>query len=665
MSSGDIAATNGSSEDADKQQTLRDDHHDAIVSSDETNEQQGDEDLALLSDIKDIVSHDDLVYQPPPDSGDIDELSAHLEVAIPDSHAMTNDNENHVVPEAEKVEQVDDRQPVNEELEQQPHGSFAEAENDEQVDDRQPVNEEPEQQPHGGFAEAKNDEQVDDRQPVNEEPEQQPHGGFDDAPFEPVAVTNNESTPDVDEHKPEEEHDRVGEHGTEQIVDDLPRDGGIMTNGDGDASTEDKSNGVEFLRQESTSGVDEILHSQAFRKELDQIIGDQLKSAPASSDLLALQQLSDYLLPKSHGVCSGSIGKGAIIPIADIQGSDAINYVDGEQSLRCKVAALYRLVDLFNWTRGFNSLITCRISQEFEYFLVVPHGLLYSEVTAASLVRVDRQGDVLDAGTTNLGINQGAFKLHAALHAARPDLKCLIHLRNPTAVSVSVMSCGLLPLCHEAMELGDTSFYDFPGVVVDDEEVGKFIRSFGPSNRILLLRNFGILVGGSCVEDAFHSADSVMTACETQLRMLPLGLKNLKLPTAEEKKQVFDLRNAKVPEGKRKFTKGVLEFEELMTLLDNAGYRTGYPYHPTLPTGEDEFLQDLTEVAAPPSASSFPQVVDDRSRSKDKKPKVYAKDTETVAAPTTPQTRPLPAPRTSEVLNVQQLKDRYREIRQQ
>jgi ribulose-5-phosphate 4-epimerase/fuculose-1-phosphate aldolase len=81
--------------------------------------------------------------------------------------------------------------------------------------------------------------------------------------------------------------------------------------------------------------------------------------------------------------------------------------------------------------------IQCRISQEFEHFLVAPHGLLYSEVTAASLVRVDRQADILHAGTTTLGINQVAFKLHGALHASRPDLKCLIHLRNPTAISVS------------------------------------------------------------------------------------------------------------------------------------------------------------------------------------------------------------------------------------
>lgn len=75
--------------------------------------------------------------------------------------------------------------------------------------------------------------------------------------------------------------------------------------------------------------------------------------------------------------------------------------------------------------------------------------MLYSEVTAASLVRVDRQGDVLDPGTTNMGINQVAFKLHAALHASRPDLKCIIHLRNPTAVSVSavlfiLIYCGCL-----------------------------------------------------------------------------------------------------------------------------------------------------------------------------------------------------------------------------
>lgn len=114
-----------------------------------------------------------------------------------------------------------------------------------------------------------------------------------------------------------------------------------------------------------------------------------------------------------------------------------------------------------------------------------PYGLLYNEVTASSLVKVDMQGNVIEPGTTNFSVNVGGFQLHAAIYAARPDLKCIVHLHTSSVLAVSSLKDGLLPLCQEAAIIGEVSHHSYVGVPTDSEERDKIARNLGPNNKVI------------------------------------------------------------------------------------------------------------------------------------------------------------------------------------
>lgn len=200
----------------------------------------------------------------------------------------------------------------------------------------------------------------------------------------------------------------------------------------------------EMKRRERVSAV---LKSASFRDELETIIQDAMKAGCNPTSLLALQQISELVLPQNRFNQAGMLTSSAqsprggvpIIPVADIRGVDALNYNKGEKHLRCKLASLYRLIDLQGWTHGIYNHITVRASQEHDHFLINPFGLLYREITASSLVKVDLSGQIVDAGSTTLGINPAGYLLHSAIHGARPDLKCVVHFHTgPCAACVEL-----------------------------------------------------------------------------------------------------------------------------------------------------------------------------------------------------------------------------------
>lgn len=125
-----------------------------------------------------------------------------------------------------------------------------------------------------------------------------------------------------------------------------------------------------------------------------------------------------------------------VVPINDIRGVESMGYAKGEKLLRCKLAAVFRLLDLYGWTQGVGGQITARLNQDQEHFLVNPYGLLYHEITASSLVKVDMQGTVVEQGTTNFGVHIAGFQLHSTIHAARPDIKCIVHIATPSVTAV-------------------------------------------------------------------------------------------------------------------------------------------------------------------------------------------------------------------------------------
>ncbi|XP_067431383.1 alpha-adducin isoform X6 [Thunnus thynnus] len=347
----------------------------------------------------------------------------------------------------------------------------------------------------------------------------------------------------------------------------------------------------DFNMMEQRKRVSMILQSPAFCDELETMIQDQLKKGKTPTSLLALQQIADFMttsMPSMYpaapqgGMAALNMSLGMVTPVNDLRGSDSISYDKGEKLLRCKLAAFYRLTDLFGWSQLIYNHLTVRVNSDQERFLIVPFGLLYSEVTASSLVKINLQGEVVDRGSTNLGVNQAGFTLHSAIYAARPDVKCIVHVHTSAGAAVSAMKCGLLPISPEALSLGEVAYHDYHGILVDDEETAVIQRNLGPNSKVLILRNHGLVSVGETVEEAFYYIHNLVTACEIQVRTLASagGPDNLVMLDPAKYKS-----RPRVPEPAGdgssthpKWQVGEQEFEALMRMLDNLGYRTGYPY---------------------------------------------------------------------------------------
>ncbi|XP_020745503.1 alpha-adducin isoform X2 [Odocoileus virginianus] len=372
----------------------------------------------------------------------------------------------------------------------------------------------------------------------------------------------------------------------------------------------------DFNMMEQKKRVSMILQSPAFCEELESMIQEQFKKGKNPTGLLALQQIADFMttnVPNVYpaapqgGMAALNMSLGMVTPVNDLRGSDSIAYDKGEKLLRCKLAAFYRLADLFGWAQLIYNHITTRVSSEQEHFLIVPFGLLYSEVTASSLVKVNLQGDIVDRGSTNLGVNQAGFTLHSAIYAARPDVRCVVHIHTPAGAAVSAMKCGLLPISPEALSLGEVAYHDYHGILVDEEEKILIQKNLGPKSKVLILRNHGLVSVGESVEEAFYYIHNLVVACEIQVRTLASagGPDNLVLLDPGKYKAKSRVPGSPAGEGSGsppKWQIGEQEFEALMRMLDNLGYRTGYPYrYPAL----REKAKKYSDVEVPASVTGY------------------------------------------------------------
>ncbi|XP_006104145.1 alpha-adducin isoform X7 [Myotis lucifugus] len=372
----------------------------------------------------------------------------------------------------------------------------------------------------------------------------------------------------------------------------------------------------DFNMMEQKKRVSMILQSPAFCEELESMIQEQFKKGKNPTGLLALQQIADFMTTNAPsvypaapqgGMAALNMSLGMVTPVNDLRGSDSIAYDKGEKLLRCKLAAFYRLADLFGWSQLIYNHITTRVSSEQEHFLIVPFGLLYSEVTASSLVKINLQGDVVDRGSTNLGVNQAGFTLHSAIYAARPDVKCVVHIHTPAGAAVSAMKCGLLPISPEALSLGEVAYHDYHGILVDEEEKVLIQKNLGPKSKVLILRNHGLVSVGESVEEAFYYIHNLVVACEIQVRTLASAGGPDNLVLLDPGKYKAKSRSPGAPAGEStasppKWLIGEQEFEALMRMLDNLGYRTGYPYrYPAL----REKSKKYSDVEAPASVTGY------------------------------------------------------------
>ncbi|XP_014814194.1 PREDICTED: beta-adducin [Calidris pugnax] len=340
----------------------------------------------------------------------------------------------------------------------------------------------------------------------------------------------------------------------------------------------------DFNMMEQKKRVTMILQSPSFREELESLIQEQMKKGNNSSHIWALRQIADFMATTSPAVLPTSpMGLTAVTPINDLHGPDAPALAKGERLMRCKVGSIHRLLDLYGWAQLGHAAVTLRVSKEQEHFLVAPQGLACSEVTAASLIKVNVLGAVVEQGSTSFAPDARSFSLHAAIYAARPDARCIVRLHTPATAAVSAMRCGVLPISRAALLLGDVAYFDFRGEVEDEADRVELQKCLGPTCKILVLRNHGVLALGDTAEEAFYSIFHLQAACEIQVSALASagGTENLIVleRTKHRPHEVGSVRWAGSTFGPmQKSRLGEHEFEALMRMLDNLGYRTGYTY---------------------------------------------------------------------------------------
>jgi ribulose-5-phosphate 4-epimerase/fuculose-1-phosphate aldolase len=218
---------------------------------------------------------------------------------------------------------------------------------------------------------------------------------------------------------------------------------------------------------------------------------------------------------------------------------------DEEWSVRVDLAACYRLVALYGWDDLIFTHISARVPGPEHHFLINPYGMLFEEMTASSLVKVGLDGEPVMVSP--YPVNPAGFVIHSAVHAAREDARCVIHLHTPHGQAVAAQRHGLLPITQTAMVVcGDLAFHDYEGIATDLGERERLVRDLG-DRHFLLLRNHGTLAAGEDVASAFTRMYFFERACEAQILALSGGAELNEPPpgtperTAAEARAAFDL----------------------------------------------------------------------------------------------------------------------------
>ena len=187
-----------------------------------------------------------------------------------------------------------------------------------------------------------------------------------------------------------------------------------------------------------------------------------------------------------------------------------------EWECRVALAAAYRLVALFGWDDLVFTHISARVPDTADAFLINPYGMLFEEITASSLVKVDQSGRKLM--DSPFEINPAGFVIHSAVHAARPDAHCVLHTHSLNGVAVSAQKQGLLPISQQSLfVLSSLGYHDYEGVALRDEEKPRLVADLG-ERTFLILRNHGLLTVGPAPADAFLAMYIMEAACAIQVR---------------------------------------------------------------------------------------------------------------------------------------------------
>ena len=249
---------------------------------------------------------------------------------------------------------------------------------------------------------------------------------------------------------------------------------------------------------------------------------------------------------------------------------------DPEWQTRVDLAAAYRLVDLYGMCDVHLNHISARVPGSHEHFLINPFGMMYEEITASSLIKIDLDGKIIANSNPEYGVNLPGYVIHSAIHRARPDVACVLHTHTPAGMAVSVLKCGLLPLTQTSMRFGKVAYHDFEGVVVNLDEQKRLVDNLGDAE-VMIMRNHGLLAVGETIASAWANIIRLERACQTQLMAMACNAELVIPPQA-----VIELSNrqlAKSPSPNaagQRLAQGILEWPAFKRMLDrrDPSYKT-------------------------------------------------------------------------------------------
>ena len=200
-----------------------------------------------------------------------------------------------------------------------------------------------------------------------------------------------------------------------------------------------------------------------------------------------------------------------------------------EWQTRVDLAACYRLVAQYGWDDLIFTHITAKIPGVENQFLINPYGMMFAEISASSLVKIDLGGNKLDTDNP-FPVNPAGFTIHSAIHAARHDAKCVLHVHTPNGIAVSAQKGGVLPISQQStFVLASLAYHDYEGVALNDDEKPRLVRDLGDKT-FFMLRNHGLLTVGETIADAFQAMYIFESTCMIQVRAQAGGGELIPIP---------------------------------------------------------------------------------------------------------------------------------------
>jgi ribulose-5-phosphate 4-epimerase/fuculose-1-phosphate aldolase len=243
---------------------------------------------------------------------------------------------------------------------------------------------------------------------------------------------------------------------------------------------------------------------------------------------------------------------------------------DAEWKVRVDLSAAFRLVDLYGWSDMLATHLSARIPGTNEHFLINPVGIMFDEMTASSLVKVDIEGNILS--DSEFGINPAGYTIHSAVHMGRMDAGCVMHTHTAAGLGVATQKMGLLPLTQMALAvIAQTAYHNYEGPAFDLEERDRLIEDLEDKN-VLILRNHGLLTVGKTVAEAFVWLFRAERACRFQLSFQQAGAEATEIPKEIQDVSIERTRKAISASGHRPI--GQFEWPALLRKLnrENPGY---------------------------------------------------------------------------------------------